>query len=319
MVTPTTTMSARRVHPGHPQWRSASLAGVLVLVLGNGCGGGGVNVPGPDAADAMGSRNDVGDTTLALGDGRDAAVANDAGDTPLPPRDGRDAAANDSAPFPTTDAVLPGFDQALDLPQPSVDAPPDVPAVTPELDAATSDDGGSCNGDALLPAPLTTIRGCDYPTCFADAVKDCLPAGALVGRSGASSTVVDSRVTTTTTWAYCYENDVKGLVANSLAKPVGPGSRYNGTIVELWKNAAGLCYSFDGSYAYSTSLEFPRTDDQLTLRTAAGVPVASVTRDVDTGTLTITCPCSLPVTIPGDCNPWWSSVDAGVPGTPCTY
>jgi hypothetical protein len=88
-------------------------------VLGCGDGGGPPSAPDPaDAVDARAPIADAADTRALVGDG-----------------------------------LAPTLDQALDLPEPAVDATADVPLVVPEIDGAATDQGGVGTTDALLRRP----------------------------------------------------------------------------------------------------------------------------------------------------------------------
>jgi hypothetical protein len=226
-------------------------------------------------------------------------------DAPTVERDASTAAAIDASVAVDTAVFL--TDATIANPVDSANVALDVPLVSVDLDGAAPVDLPSLLDGPPLPSLITRIGDCDYPKCYADLVRDCLPAGSCVATSASSGPVA-----TTSGANYCYENGVKAVKVDQ-SDWVPPSHVYTGKLAESWKNAAGLCYTMDGSYVILGSAGYEGKTRTLTMRDPAGVPVATVDFDFTNHNMIITCAGTLPVAVPDRCEPSSVNADGGAP------
>lgn len=229
----------------------------------------------------------------------------DGEDAPTTERDASTAADIDASL--SLDASIFPIDETTANPVDSADGALDVPLGSTGLDGAAPVDVPSLVDGPPRPSPITRIDDCDYPKCYADLAKDCMPAGSCVFTSASSGSL--STISGTN---YCYDNGVKTVKVNQ-SDWTPPSHVYSGKLVESWKNAAGPCYTMDGSYVILSSAGDEGKTKTLTMRNPAGVPVATVNFDFTNHTMTITCAGTTPVTVPDRCEPSSVNADGGSP------
>ncbi len=182
----------------------------------------------------------------------------------------------------------------------------------PALDGGARIDSAVADGSALADVPVnsdspTAAGKCDYPSCFADLVKDCSPAGACVQQS----TPVTGGLTGpwTTTVATCHDNGVKMQLTSTYSIDLVT-AEMSGTTTTTWKKPAGVCFSLETAYSSATL-----TSVNYVIKNAAGATVGTMVADIDANTQTITCTGAAPVVLPLDCDA--SDADGGS-GAECT-
>jgi hypothetical protein len=175
---------------------------------------------------------------------------------------------------------------------------PDVPATTPDA-ALNSDVTSTPDAATTSDAPAST-GNCNYPQCYIDLVKDCVPSGACVQQT----TTIGSPIPTSSNIAICYDNGVKMLTVMDFSNVSLL------TQTETVKNASGVCYTMEALISAASSGNIT-----YTMKNAAGATVATLAIDTTAQTETITCTGGPPVVVPTNCGS--SNSDAGS-GTTCT-
>jgi hypothetical protein len=122
----------------------------------------------------------------------------------------------------------------------------------------------------------TGTTGCNYPSCLASLATTCQPSGTCVQQTDLTTYASNT----------CYSNGVKLISSFDLT---------SGAIVVTFKNASGICYTFNiaSSATGSTST--------YTIKNAAGQAIATGMSD-GAGNTIITCTGGQPVTLNANCD-----------------
>jgi hypothetical protein len=150
--------------------------------------------------------------------------------------------------------------------------------------------GGSSTGSRNDASATST---CNWPSCMSSAGKDCLPAGACIQQGSYSTGSAN----------ICYSNGVKEII--------GIDGTFNASMTV--KNATMTCFTMSGSV-------FPLIMGggaavTMSLQNAAGNVIGSVTQDLSTNQLTVTCTGSLPAVLDPACITGLSQSNACTAGT----
>ena len=138
----------------------------------------------------------------------------------------------------------------------------------------------------------STARTCNWPSCMTSAGKDCLPAGDCVQQGSYSTGSAN----------ICYSNGVKEII--------GIDRSFNASMTV--KNATTTCFTMIGSVLPLMTGGGVVT---MSLQNAAGNVIGSVTQDLSTNQLTVTCTDSQPVVLDPACITGLSMSNACTSGT----
>lgn len=152
--------------------------------------------------------------------------------------------------------------------------------------------GGIFGGNGGASGGGGSTGACNYPSCLASLGTTCAPSG----------TCVEQTDTTTFATNDCYSNGVKVLTSFDLT---------SGAIVATFKNASGICYTFNIGASTTGASTY-------TIKNGSGQTIATGTSDTAGTTTTITCTGGQPVTLNSACDTSGTSSSASCTTGTCT-
>jgi hypothetical protein len=193
-------------------------------------------------------------------------------------------------------AITPGLDGGN-----KIDGTATVDGGTSTIDASSAVDAGGKDGGSVADAPLASdgpvgSGTCNYPQCYVDLVKNCVPQGACVLQTTTGTTSSSTNI--------CYDNGVKTINATDFSNPAAM------TMTITTKNGSAVCYSMVAPLTLGST-----TGATFTLKDGSGTTVGTLTSDLQANTTTITCVGAAPVVVPYNCDS--THTDAGS-GAACT-